>query len=56
LSCRKAWQFEKDLGELIVACCDSAIDLEMADDAFDAVSLTVKLLVVADPPLPVRLG
>jgi hypothetical protein len=45
LSCRKAWQFEKDLGELIVTCCDSAIDLEMADDVFDAVSLTVKLLV-----------
>ena len=41
---------------MIVACCDGAIDLEMAEDTLDPVALFVELFVVADDRLAVRLG
>jgi hypothetical protein len=39
---------EEALGELIVSRGDCAIDLEMAEHSFDAVSLALEALAVAD--------
>ena len=39
---------EEALGELVVAGCDGAVDLEMAEHALDAVALPVQALVPAD--------
>jgi hypothetical protein len=40
---------------LVVSCCDGAVDLEMSEDALDAIALAVEAFVVADCDLPVRL-
>jgi hypothetical protein len=54
--CCEIQHAEKGFGELIVACRNGAVDLEMADDPLDPVSLAIKSLVIANLPLPVRLG
>lgn len=45
---------EERSGELVVACGDGAVDLEMADQALDAVALAIDPLVPADCCLAVR--
>lgn len=45
---------EERSGELVIACGDSAIDLEMTDQALDAVALPVDPLVPTDRCLAVR--
>jgi len=44
---------EEGSGELVVACGDGAVDLEMADHALDAVAFAVEPLVPADRRLAV---
>jgi hypothetical protein len=39
---------EEALGELVVAGCDSAVDFQATEEAFDVVSLTVERLVMFD--------
>ena len=41
---------------MIITCGDSSIDFEMTEDALDAVTLPIELLVVADRRLTVRFG
>ena len=41
---------------MIVSCGDGAIDLEVSEDALDAVALTILPFVVADDCFAVRLG
>jgi hypothetical protein len=52
---REVWHTEKGFRELVVACCDGSVDLEVADDPLDPVPLAIKGLVIAELPLPVRL-
>ena len=39
---------EEAFGELVVACCDGAVDFQAAEEAFDAVSFTVERAVMFD--------
>lgn len=47
---------QERLGELIVSRRDGAIDLEMSEDALDAVALPVEALVVSDRDFTVGFG
>ena len=40
---------------MVVSSCDGAVDLEVSEDALDAIALTIEAFVVADRGLPVRL-
>lgn len=39
---------EEAFGELIISGCDGAVDFEVAEEAFDVVSLSLERLVVFD--------
>ncbi len=44
---------EETFGELIVSCCDGAVDLEVAEHALDAVALPIEAFVPSDRGLAV---
>ena len=53
--CCEVQHAQKGFSELVIAGCDGAVDLEVADNPFDPVSLAIKSLIVAELLLPVRL-
>src|SRR5207249_3710221 len=52
--CGQVHHVEERTGELVVACGDGPVDLQMTDQALDVVALPIEALVPTDRRLAVR--